>query len=52
MCACSYYHLEEVSQDSVNAFLSGIVRKSLSELEESYCIAIDEVSYVIRNHED
>ena len=40
----SFYQLEETSGDAVNTFLSGVVAKSLSELERSYCILIEEVN--------
>ncbi|TNN71058.1 Activating signal cointegrator 1 complex subunit 3 [Liparis tanakae] len=38
----SYYSLEDVSHESINKFLSGLVQKSLRELECSYCIEIKE----------
>ena len=40
----SFYQLEETSSDAVNTFLSRVVAKSLTELESSYCIEVEEVS--------
>lgn len=39
----SYYNLEDVSHDSINKYLSGLVANSLRDLECSYCIEIKEV---------
>ncbi|CAO2627749.1 Activating signal cointegrator 1 complex subunit 3 [Lemmus lemmus] len=38
----SYYSLDDVSQDSMNKFLSHLIEKSLVELELSHCIEIGE----------
>ncbi|KAJ8411438.1 hypothetical protein AAFF_G00162460 [Aldrovandia affinis] len=38
----SYYNLEDVSHDTVNKFLSGLVERSLRDLECSYCMEIGE----------
>ncbi|XP_038129491.1 activating signal cointegrator 1 complex subunit 3 [Cyprinodon tularosa] len=38
----SYYNLEDVSHDSINKYLSGLVANSLRDLECSYCIEIKE----------
>uniref|UniRef100_A0A673AIY4 U5 small nuclear ribonucleoprotein 200 kDa helicase n=1 Tax=Sphaeramia orbicularis TaxID=375764 RepID=A0A673AIY4_9TELE len=40
----SYYNLEDVSQESINKYLSTLVERSLRDLECSYCIEIKEVS--------
>ena len=37
----SYYHLEEAA--SINHYLSELVTKALAELQESYCVEIEEV---------
>lgn len=39
----SYYNLDDVSQDSMNKFLSHLIEKSLVELELSHCIEVGEV---------
>ena len=39
----SYYQLEESSPSAINGFLSRVVEKALTELQESYCIEIEEV---------
>lgn len=38
----SYYNLGDVSQDSMNKFLSHLIEKSLVELELSHCIEVGE----------
>ena len=38
----SYYQLEETDSKSVNSFLSKIVETSLSTLQTSYCITVEE----------
>ncbi|KAM3873609.1 activating signal cointegrator 1 complex subunit 3 [Diretmus argenteus] len=38
----SYYSLEDVTQDSINKFLSNLVERSLRDLERSYCMQIQE----------
>uniref|UniRef100_A0A8C6KKY3 Activating signal cointegrator 1 complex subunit 3 n=1 Tax=Nothobranchius furzeri TaxID=105023 RepID=A0A8C6KKY3_NOTFU len=38
----SYYSLEDISHESVNKYLSGLVERSLRDLECSYCIEIKE----------
>ncbi|XP_068188978.1 activating signal cointegrator 1 complex subunit 3 isoform X2 [Antennarius striatus] len=38
----SYYGLEDVGHETINKFLSGLVEKSLCDLECSYCIEIQE----------
>ncbi|XP_057689624.1 activating signal cointegrator 1 complex subunit 3 [Corythoichthys intestinalis] len=38
----SYYSLEDISHDTINKYLSGLVEKSLRDLECSYCIEIKE----------
>ncbi|CAJ1061882.1 activating signal cointegrator 1 complex subunit 3 [Xyrichtys novacula] len=38
----SYYNLEDISHESINTFLSGLVERSLRDLECSYCIEIKE----------
>ena len=39
----SYYHLEETAKESINHFLSEVVTTALTQLEQSYCIEIEEV---------
>ncbi|CAN9514188.1 unnamed protein product [Ophioblennius macclurei] len=38
----SYYSLEDIRPESINKYLSGLVEKSLRDLECSYCIEIQE----------
>ena len=38
----AYYHLEDLEDDNINTFLSSIVSSKIHELEESYCVAVDE----------
>ena len=38
----SYYGMEEVEDQGLNTFLSGVVGKALDELEMSYCLETDE----------
>ncbi|XP_025945383.1 activating signal cointegrator 1 complex subunit 3 isoform X2 [Apteryx rowi] len=38
----TYYNLDDVSHDTMNKYLSGLVEKSLFDLECSYCIEIGE----------
>ena len=38
----SYYGMEEVGDETLNSFLSGVVGKALDELEMSYCVETDE----------
>ena len=38
----SYYGMEEVEDQGLNTFLSGVVGKALDELELSYCLETDE----------
>uniref|UniRef100_A0A672FSE4 Activating signal cointegrator 1 complex subunit 3 n=1 Tax=Salarias fasciatus TaxID=181472 RepID=A0A672FSE4_SALFA len=38
----SYYSLEDISPESINKYLSGLVERSLRDLECSYCIEIQE----------
>jgi len=37
----AYYHLEDLEDDNINTFLSGIVSGKINELEKSYCVAVD-----------
>jgi activating signal cointegrator complex subunit 3 len=39
----SYYHLEDTTSGSINTYLSQLVERSLTELEISSCIEIDEI---------
>lgn len=39
----SYYHLDETSSTAVNNFLSKVVTDALTELQNSYCIELEEV---------
>ena len=43
--AHSYYQLEDASGNHVNKFLTNTVDHALQELNESYCINLEEVSY-------
>lgn len=43
----SYYGLEDVDQDSVDTFLSGLVDTALWKLEEDGCVTIDEDGSVL-----
>ena len=38
----SYYGMEDVAEEGLNSFLSGVVGKALDELEMSYCLQTDE----------
>ena len=38
----SYYGMEDVAEEGLNTFLSGVVGKALDELEMSYCLQTDE----------
>jgi activating signal cointegrator complex subunit 3 len=40
----SYYQLQETSSSAINKFLSDVVTNALTELQNSYCIEIEEVS--------
>jgi len=40
----SYYQLEGEGSAAINQYLSELVSKSLGELQESYCIDIEEVT--------
>lgn len=40
----SYYHLDETTTNAVNKFLSDVVTNALTDLKNSYCIFIEEVS--------
>uniref|UniRef100_A0A8B9PMV7 Activating signal cointegrator 1 complex subunit 3 n=1 Tax=Apteryx owenii TaxID=8824 RepID=A0A8B9PMV7_APTOW len=42
----TYYNLDDVSHDTMNKYLSGLVEKSLFDLECSYCIEIGEVRVI------
>ncbi|XP_061675544.1 activating signal cointegrator 1 complex subunit 3 isoform X3 [Syngnathoides biaculeatus] len=42
-----YYSLENISHDSINKYLSGLVERSLRDLQCSYCIEIKEDDQVI-----
>lgn len=44
----SYYNLGDVSQDSMNKFLSHLIEKSLVELELSHCIEVGEVGLPVQ----
>lgn len=41
----SYYHLEEATDSSISNFLSEVVAKALTELQDSYCIQVEEVLF-------
>lgn len=43
----SYYGLEDVDQDSVDTFLSGLVDTALWKLAEDGCVTIDEDGSVL-----
>ena len=38
----TYYNLEDVEHDSVNVFLSNLVENAVNELEESYCVEVED----------
>lgn len=40
----SYYQLQETNSAAINRFLSDVVTNALNELQNSYCIEIEEVS--------
>lgn len=40
---CSYYSLEDASHPSLSRYLSGLVERSLRELEGSSCVEVEEV---------
>merc|ERR1711968_66256 len=40
----AYYHLEDLSHDGINAFLSNLVDNTLADLEEAQCVLIDETT--------
>ncbi|XP_043925219.1 activating signal cointegrator 1 complex subunit 3 [Protopterus annectens] len=40
----SYYNLEDVTHDTINKYLSNLVERSLTDLEQSYCIETGEDS--------
>ena len=42
----SYYHLEETNSNAINTFLSSVVTDALNELQDSYCIELEEVKNV------
>ena len=42
MCTLSYYQLEETDSTSVNSYLSKTVETSLSALQASHCIEVEE----------
>ena len=39
----SYYQVEDAKSSTVNTFLTSIVDKAIYELQESYCVEIEEV---------
>ena len=39
----SYYHLDDTSSTGINKFLSEVVQNVLVQLQNSYCIEIEEV---------
>ena len=39
----SYYQLQDAESSTVNKFLTSVVDKALNELQDSYCIEIEEV---------
>ena len=39
----SYYHLEDTTSSAINNFLSGVVTDALAQLQNSYCIEVEEV---------
>lgn len=39
----SYYHLDDTSSKTINKFLSKVVTNALTQLENSYCIEMEEV---------
>lgn len=41
----SYYNLENVEHGEVNKYLSSLVQSCVGELEQSYCLEVDEVSF-------
>ena len=43
----TYYDLEEVDHDSVNVFLSNLVENAVSELEESYCVEVEDEVFLL-----
>ena len=43
----SYYQLEDTNAASINNHLSSLVESSLSELERSHCLAIEDVSALL-----
>ena len=40
----AYYHLEDLSHEGINAFLSNLVDNTLADLEEAQCVLIDEAT--------
>jgi activating signal cointegrator complex subunit 3 len=38
----AYYHLEDLEDDNINTFLSSIVSGKINELEQSYCVGVDD----------
>jgi activating signal cointegrator complex subunit 3 len=38
----SYYELESLDHSQINVYLSQMIQKTLNELEESFCIQVDE----------
>ena len=41
----SYYQLEDTSNNAINKYLTKIVSNALTQLENSYCIEIEEVCW-------
>ena len=39
----SYYELDDTEHETINRFLSTLVEKSVSELQASYCLDVEEV---------
>jgi activating signal cointegrator complex subunit 3 len=40
----AYYHLEDLSHDGINLFLSNLVDNTLADLEEAQCVLIDDMT--------
>lgn len=41
----SYYHLEDTTSGAINKFLSDVITNALTQLQNSYCVEIEEVSF-------
>lgn len=42
----SYYHLEDTTSGAINKFLSDVITNALTQLQNSYCVEIEEVRMV------